>query len=62
MMFKKMYIQKYVLVIREFLKEKANTILTGRNQNDLENSYEKFSGIYGKQKVHKFISFVNCQN
>lgn len=49
-------------IAEEFLKEKANTILTGRNQNDLENTYEKFSDIYGKQRVHKFIGDLTAKN
>ncbi len=37
-----------------FLKEKALTILSGRNETVLNDTLEEFSNLYGKDKVLKF--------
>ena len=49
-------------IAEEFLKEKANTILTGRNQKDLTNTYQEFSRIYGEDRVHKFNGDLTSEN
>lgn len=38
-----------------FLKEKALTILSGRNETVLNDTSEEFSNLYGKEKVLKFL-------